>query len=129
MQQDKVLEDLHKSVTHIIAKEIMPADQLTKHLRENSDIESLQKDLRKVCEDHHMQYLNQNMQKINQEKSLTINGHSFTAAIEYVQHEIAHPEHEFSNSARISRALQQMQQRIELQREKELEYSMGGRSM
>ena len=87
----------------------------------------MQKNLKQSCEDHHIFYLNQNLQKIRTEREITIGDKKFTSQEDYLRHEIAHPAHSFSDTARISKRFEQ--QKMAMQKQKELEHSIGGHSI
>lgn len=58
-----------------------------------------------------LDYLNQNLKIIRANDTLHIHNKEFTSVIDYLEHEIEHPEHEFSNTAKITKFVERLHEK------------------
>ena len=127
-QQNNVMHDLSKVVTHVLANDIIPAQELMKSLA-NEDINATTKELTKTCQDHYSNIVNKNLNLFIKNTIVEINGHKYDCPVKYLEHEIANPAHKYANIAQFQKSLPQIKAKITFAMDKEMGPSMGGMSM
>lgn len=114
-KQGDILSDLHKLVSHVTEHEVMTKDQLTKYLQSNNNPEVIRRDLTASCQDHHMNIVTKNIETLINHEPVEVGKQKFECPIKYLEHEIAHPAHQYVDRARLTMALPALEQQIQRQ--------------
>jgi len=131
-------------VDHVIKYEVMPEEQLLKHLKtfDTGSIKPITEELTKVCENHHKEIVEKNLNQLvktgkeaegesgynsKERNSIEVGGHKFDCPLKYIEHEINHPAHIYVNQ----KAMKQLQQQVvqfQMQKQKQMElvHEIGG---
>lgn len=119
-QKDMVIDDLHKATMRIFEHKIISDQELMKHLKATEDPHMMEKTLRKICEDHHIAYVNDNLHKLENEEHVKIGDKLFSCKLEYIKHEIENPAHDFACTPRVTKIMQQYEHKVELEMQREM---------
>jgi hypothetical protein len=75
----------------------------------------MKKDLTIVCQDHHMNIVNKNIETIMSREPVETGGHKFDCPMKYLEHEIEHPAHQYVDTARLTKTLPALEQQLQRQ--------------
>ena len=141
-------QEFKDAVDHVIKYEVMPEEQLLKHLKtfDTGSIKPITEELTKVCENHHKKIVEKNLNQLvktgkeaegesgynskersKERNSIEVGGHKFDCPLKYIEHEINHPAHIYVNQ----KAMKQLQQQVvqfQMQKQKQMElvHEIGG---
>jgi hypothetical protein len=112
------LAEIDSAIAHIRSHNIMTAKEARQLFVNSPNLRSAAKELRQMCEQHHLKIVKSNIAKINRSwEGITIGKTKFTCPVKYLEHEIKNPAHQYADVASLNKLHLQLQKQMQMQHE------------